>query len=39
MTVFKNTAFELFVGITIPTKNRPCGRFCESWLRGMDLNH
>ena len=31
--------FELFVGIWNLIKNRPYGRFCKSWLRGMDLNH
>ena len=36
---FLISAFELFVDIANPIKNRPCGWFCKSWLRSVDLNH
>lgn len=37
IATFLLQAFELFVDITIPTKNRPYGRFCKFWLREMEF--
>ena len=38
MTVFKNTAFELFVVIEKQTKTCPGGQVLKLWLRGMDFH-